>query len=171
MFPADQAEARAIARRELTPVRLCFVRLSWRQRARPSTTLHEIQIGLHRLEYNVCTMRGMRKQEATVRVEPTSVRSNFCRAHFRPHTSSTNAAGSNSVRRISSGQSVNVATRQLHTKATSCPWCEVLISEHRRSASCTSLAALHIDQHQVQTLLAHGTASAPQLAVAGRDRP
>jgi hypothetical protein len=32
------------SRRELTPVRLCFVRLSWRQRARPSTTLHEIQI-------------------------------------------------------------------------------------------------------------------------------
>ena len=31
------------SRRELTPV-LCFVRLSWRRRARPSTTLHEIQI-------------------------------------------------------------------------------------------------------------------------------
>src|SRR5258707_9675523 len=33
-----------VSRRELTPVRLCSVRLSWRQRARPSTTLHEIQI-------------------------------------------------------------------------------------------------------------------------------
>jgi len=31
------------SRRELTPV-LCSVRLSWRRRARPSTTLHEIQI-------------------------------------------------------------------------------------------------------------------------------
>jgi hypothetical protein len=31
------------ARRELTPV-LCSVRLSWHRRARPSTTLHEIQI-------------------------------------------------------------------------------------------------------------------------------
>ena len=30
------------SRRELTPV-LCFVRLSWRHRARPSTTLHEIR--------------------------------------------------------------------------------------------------------------------------------
>ncbi len=35
-----------VSRRELTPVRLYFVRLSWRQRARPSTTLHEIQISL-----------------------------------------------------------------------------------------------------------------------------
>ena len=42
-------------RRELTPVRLCSVRLSWRQRARPSTTLHEIQICRSRLEYIVCT--------------------------------------------------------------------------------------------------------------------
>src|ERR1700733_10481587 len=41
-------------RRELTPVRLCSVRLSWRQRARPSTTLHEIQICRSRLEYFVC---------------------------------------------------------------------------------------------------------------------
>jgi hypothetical protein len=41
-------------RRELTPVRLCSVRLSWRQRARPSTTLHEIQICRGRLEYFVC---------------------------------------------------------------------------------------------------------------------
>src|ERR1700731_1306319 len=32
------------SRRELTPVRVCSVRLSWRHRARPSTTLHEIQI-------------------------------------------------------------------------------------------------------------------------------
>ena len=43
------------SRRELTPVRLCSVRLSWRQRARPSTTLHEIQICRSRLEYFVCT--------------------------------------------------------------------------------------------------------------------
>jgi hypothetical protein len=42
------------SRRELTPVRLCSVRLSWRQRARPSTTLHEIQICRSRLEYIVC---------------------------------------------------------------------------------------------------------------------
>src|SRR5277367_3849945 len=42
-------------RRELTPVRLYSVRLSWRQRARPSTTLHEIQICRSRLEYFVCT--------------------------------------------------------------------------------------------------------------------
>src|SRR5258707_1408622 len=42
------------SRRELTPVRLCSVRLSWRQRARPSTTLHEIQICRSRLEYFVC---------------------------------------------------------------------------------------------------------------------
>jgi hypothetical protein len=54
------------SRRELTPVRLCSVRLSWRQRARPSTTLHEIQICRSRLEYFVCTtaaegpqLRGM----------------------------------------------------------------------------------------------------------------
>src|SRR5258706_13795180 len=47
------------SRRELTPVRLCSVRLSWRQRARPSTTLHEIQICRSRLEYFVCiTARG-----------------------------------------------------------------------------------------------------------------
>ena len=39
-----------VPRRELTPVRLCSVRLSWRQRARPSTTLHEIQICRSRLE-------------------------------------------------------------------------------------------------------------------------
>src|ERR1700723_1455878 len=44
-----------VPRRELTPVRLCSVRLSWRQRARPSTTLHEIQICRSRLEYFVCT--------------------------------------------------------------------------------------------------------------------
>ena len=41
-----------VSRRELTPV-LCSVRLSWRQRARPSTTLHEIRPacadGIHRL--------------------------------------------------------------------------------------------------------------------------
>ena len=43
-----------VSRRELTPVRLCSVRLSWRQRARPSTTLHEIQICRSRLEYFVC---------------------------------------------------------------------------------------------------------------------
>jgi hypothetical protein len=51
MFPVDQKAPR----RELTPVRLCSVRLSWRQRARPSTTLHEIQICRSRLEYIVCT--------------------------------------------------------------------------------------------------------------------
>jgi hypothetical protein len=51
MFPAAQKAPR----RELTPVRLCSVRLSWRQRARPSTTLHEIQICRSRLEYIVCT--------------------------------------------------------------------------------------------------------------------
>jgi hypothetical protein len=45
-------------RRELTPVRLCSVRLSWRQRARPSTTLHEIQICRSRLEYFVCITAG-----------------------------------------------------------------------------------------------------------------
>ncbi len=39
MFPAASRPVRS----ELTPV-LCFVRLSWRRRARPSTTLHEIQI-------------------------------------------------------------------------------------------------------------------------------
>src|SRR5262249_38053517 len=39
MFPA----ALQPARRELTPV-LCSVRLSWRRWARPSATLHEIQI-------------------------------------------------------------------------------------------------------------------------------
>ena len=44
------------------------------------------------------------------------------------------AAGSNSVRRISSGQSVMMATRQLQTKATSCSGWAVLISEHRCSA-------------------------------------
>jgi hypothetical protein len=49
MFPGLQP-----SRRELTPVRLCSVRLSWRQRARPSTTLHEIQICRSRLEYFVC---------------------------------------------------------------------------------------------------------------------
>src|SRR5271170_7218750 len=49
MFPGLQP-----SRRELTPVRLCSVRLSWRQRARPSTTLHEIQICRGRLEYFVC---------------------------------------------------------------------------------------------------------------------
>jgi len=47
-----------LPRRELTPVRLCSVRLSWRQRARPSTTLHEIQICRSRLEYIVCTTAG-----------------------------------------------------------------------------------------------------------------
>src|ERR1700761_7186420 len=46
------------SRRELTPVRLCSVRLSWRQRARPSTTLHEIQICRSRLEYIVCITAG-----------------------------------------------------------------------------------------------------------------
>src|SRR5258706_8555331 len=46
------------SRRELTPVRLCSVRLSWRQRARPSTTLHEIQICRSRLEYFVCITAG-----------------------------------------------------------------------------------------------------------------
>src|ERR1700761_6936250 len=50
MYP----EAYGHSRRELTPVRLCFVRLSWRQRARPSTTLHEIQICRSRLEYLLC---------------------------------------------------------------------------------------------------------------------
>ncbi len=42
------------SRREVTPVRNCSVRLSWRLRARPSTTLHEIQICRSRLEYIVC---------------------------------------------------------------------------------------------------------------------
>ena len=50
MFPGGVG----LPRRELTPVRLCFVRLSWRQRARPSTTLHEIQICRSRLEYIGC---------------------------------------------------------------------------------------------------------------------
>src|ERR1700733_6627810 len=49
---------RGFRRRELTPVRLCSVRLSWRQRARPSTTLHEIQICRSRLEYIVCITAG-----------------------------------------------------------------------------------------------------------------
>src|SRR5580704_9119816 len=49
MFPGLQP-----SRRELTPVRLCSVRLSWRQRARPSTTLHEIQICRSRLECIGC---------------------------------------------------------------------------------------------------------------------
>src|SRR5258708_35076826 len=53
MFPGLQP-----SRRELTPVRLCSVRLSWRQRARPSTTLHEIQICRSRLEYIVCITAG-----------------------------------------------------------------------------------------------------------------
>src|SRR5271170_6247427 len=53
MFPGLQP-----SRRELTPVRLCSVRLSWRQRARPSTTLHEIQICRSRLEYFVCITAG-----------------------------------------------------------------------------------------------------------------
>src|ERR1700721_2213688 len=47
------------SRRELTPVRLCSVRLSWRQRARPSTTLHEIQICRSRLEYYLCSIAGL----------------------------------------------------------------------------------------------------------------
>ncbi len=55
MFPGLQP-----SRRELTPVRLCSVRLSWRQRARPSTTLHEIQICRSRLEYIVCITAGGR---------------------------------------------------------------------------------------------------------------
>src|SRR6185437_4100463 len=42
-------------RRELTPVRLCSVRVSWRLRARPSATLHEIRPVLRRMEYLVCT--------------------------------------------------------------------------------------------------------------------
>src|SRR6202021_1907767 len=50
MYPVAYGQSR----RELTPVRLCSVRLSWRQRARPSTTLHEIQICRSRLEYFVC---------------------------------------------------------------------------------------------------------------------
>jgi hypothetical protein len=62
MFPGLQP-----SRRELTPVRLCSVRLSWRQRARPSTTLHEIQICRSRLEYFVCiTACGGPQLEGTV---------------------------------------------------------------------------------------------------------
>ena len=38
----------------MTPVRLCSVRLSWRLRARPSATLHEIRPALRRMEYLVC---------------------------------------------------------------------------------------------------------------------
>ncbi len=41
-------------RRELTPVRLCSVRLSWRLRARPSATLHEIRPALRQMECFVC---------------------------------------------------------------------------------------------------------------------
>jgi hypothetical protein len=39
------------SRRELTPV-LCSVRLSWRHRARPSTTLHEIRPAVARGMFN-----------------------------------------------------------------------------------------------------------------------
>jgi hypothetical protein len=61
------------SRRELTPVRLCSVRLSWRQRARPSTTLHEIQICRSRLEYLVCTTAcGGPQPEARVDAEVVS---------------------------------------------------------------------------------------------------
>jgi hypothetical protein len=60
MFPGLQP-----SRRELTPVRLCSVRLSWRQRARPSTTLHEIQICRSRLEYLVCNTGAAGSQVVT----------------------------------------------------------------------------------------------------------
>src|SRR6201996_5131469 len=50
------------SRREVTPV-LCSVRLSWRHRARPSTTLHEIRPaeadGIHRLYH--ARFRGARE--------------------------------------------------------------------------------------------------------------
>jgi hypothetical protein len=61
MFPVPAA-MQPTSRRELTPVRLCSVRLSWRQRARPSTTLHEIQIGFRRLECSGCSTVRRRMQ-------------------------------------------------------------------------------------------------------------
>src|ERR1019366_10782811 len=46
-------------------------------------------------------------------------------------TPATKASGLNSVRTISSGQSVRIATRQLQTKAPRCSCRAVLISEQR----------------------------------------
>src|ERR1700761_8412417 len=100
-------------RRELTPVRLCSVRLSWRQRARPSTTLHEIQICRSRLEYIVCNT-GLRLWQLA-EIHSTQAGTPQADLGTIALTPSAHATGSNSVRTISSGQSVRFATRQLNT--------------------------------------------------------
>src|SRR5881398_393925 len=54
-----------VSRIELTPVRACSVRLSWRLRARPSATLHEIQI-CREADWNTyrCSTAGPVRQAA-----------------------------------------------------------------------------------------------------------
>jgi len=64
------------------------------------------------------------------------------------HTPRAKPAGSNSVRRISSGQSVMMATRQLQTKATICSGCAVLIGAEMFGLRNAGLA-FDVDQDQI----------------------